>query len=963
MVRSRPAQVVAALLLVATVVVLDSPRQILFIGLVDGLSYGLLALGVVLIYRTSRVINFAVGNMGTLAASVLALTVINFGWSFWPALALAVVVGAGFAAAMELSVITRLFNAPRVIVLVATIGIAQLAQLLQTALPEIEGTLADRFPVPVDDEWEVAGVAVTGAELLVLIAVPLITLGLTVVLSRTRFGKSVQAAAANPDKARLSGINPKLVSTFVWTIAGALAAVTTTLLAGTSGSLVGLETLGPNVLTRVLAAALLGAMVSFPRALVGGTAIGLVQALIRFNYPGQTGLVDALLFLLVLVAVALISRGDRRDDEESFSFAPRVRAVPDRLRELWWVRHLGKLAAVAGLVSALLLPVVVTQASSRFLWARMLVLALIALSLVVLTGWAGQISLGQAAFAGIGALGAAALVRGQVIGIGVGSASFDIEVPRLTYLSAVVIMTAVTAIVALVIGAGALRVRGLLLAVVTLSFALATQQFLWRTEFFSGGGASSVALPRPSIGPFDLGPQRSFYYFALVLLIVVMVLVTRLRRSGIGRAIIGVRDNPDSAAAYTVAPARAKLIAFGFAGGIAGLGGAALGGLFVTISFTEVFVVEDSLEIVSIAVIGGVGSVAGPVLGSLWVVGLPALWPDNSVVPLLTSSVGLLLLLMYFPGGLVQIGYSARDALLAWVDHRLPEGEGVEPQALVPATAVADRTEDPAINADGSVLATVSVTVRFGGRTAVDEVDLRADPTEVVGLIGTNGAGKTTLMNAISGFVPATGAVHLLGEDITGLTAARRARVGLGRTFQAATLFPDLTVRETIEVALEARHRTGLLPVALFLPRGFATDRVQRAVADDIIGFLGLSRYADSFISDLSTGTRRIVELAGLLALDAPVLCLDEPTAGVAQREAEAFGPLIGRIRQELGATVVIIEHDMPLIMSISDRVYCMEAGRVIAEGPPDQIRHDPEVVASYLGTDERAIERSDAGK
>jgi ABC-type branched-subunit amino acid transport system ATPase component len=245
----------------------------------------------------------------------------------------------------------------------------------------------------------------------------------------------------------------------------------------------------------------------------------------------------------------------------------------------------------------------------------------------------------------------------------------------------------------------------------------------------------------------------------------------------------------------------------------------------------------------------------------------------------------------------------------------------------------------------------------------VNDVDLRAAPNEVVGLIGTNGAGKTTLMNAISGFVPAEGKVYLMGEDISNRTAARRARVGLGRTFQAATLFPDLTVRETIQVALEARHRTSLLSVALFLPRGFATDRAQRGEADDIVSFLGLSRYADSFVSDLSTGTRRIVELAGLLALDAPVLCLDEPTAGVAQREAEAFGPLIGRIQEELGATVVIIEHDMPLIMSISDRVYCMEAGKVIAEGPPHQIRHDPKVVASYLGTDERAIERSDARK
>jgi ABC-type branched-subunit amino acid transport system ATPase component len=174
-------------------------------------------------------------------------------------------------------------------------------------------------------------------------------------------------------------------------------------------------------------------------------------------------------------------------------------------------------------------------------------------------------------------------------------------------------------------------------------------------------------------------------------------------------------------------------------------------------------------------------------------------------------------------------------------------------------------------------------------------------------------------------------------------------------------LFPELTVRDTVHVALEARRHTGMLETALFSPFAIRRERARRAEAEELIDFLGLGRYADNYIADLSTGTRRIVELAGLLAVDARVLCLDEPTAGVAQRETEAFGPLILEVRRELGASMLIIEHDMPLIMSISDHVYCLETGSVIAEGAPAEVRNDPLVIASYLGTDERAIARSGA--
>ena len=397
-------------------------------------------------------------------------------------------------------------------------------------------------------------------------------------------------------------------------------------------------------------------------------------------------------------------------------------------------------------------------------------------------------------------------------------------------------------------------------------------------------------------------------------------------------------------------------------GFVAGLGGALLGALATTIGFNERFFrVEDSIALVSMAVIGGLGSLAGAVIGAVWVVGLPAFWPSNDTVPLFTSSIGLLIILLYIPGGFTQIGYWIRDQLFERVEKRLgpaPAKASFEP----PTSLRRDATIGlPPTNTDGTVLMTDGLKVAFGGLVAVDSVAFRARPNEVVGLIGSNGAGKSTLLNAIGGFIKADGRVELLGRDVSGLDAHERARLGLGRTFQAATLFPELTVREVVELALEARQASSFWSTALFLPRSTRLERRRHDEAAELIDFLGLGRYADRFVAELSTGTRRIVELCALLAVSPRVICLDEPTAGVAQREAEAFGPLIKRIQAELDATLVIVEHDLPLILAISDRVYCMEAGQVIAEGTPADVRNDPLVVASYLGTDERAVLRSNA--
>ena len=933
-------------------------RQVVFTGLVNGMVFGLVAMGIVLVYRSTRVINFAVANLGLVGTGLFALLVAQWDVSFWPAALLSLVVGTLWGALVELAVIRRLFTAPRVIVLVATIGISSLSLAVLLLYPEVD-TPGARFPVPIGAVHEWLDIRVTGAQLGIVVVVPLVAILLTWLLNHTALGKAVKASADNPDLARLAGISPKVVSTAVWAIAGALATLSLSLLAGDAGSATNLATLGPSTLVRALAAAVIAGMASFRRAFLAGIAIGIVEAVVRFNYLDSPGLMDFLVLLAVLMAVNWQSRRGT-GETQTFSFTAKPRPIPERLRGVWWIRQIDRAGLVAMGLIALVLPIVVTAPSRQLLYTSILAFALCALSLTVLTGWAGQLSLGQMAFAGIGALLMAAFSRGVNVDLRLGDTRLlKAGIQPLTFVTAVALAVAITALLATLIGASALRVRGLYLAVSTFAFGLAAQQYLYGRPLLSGGFNDSVPYRRTNIfGVIDLGSQRSIYYVTLFLLAVGVIVIAHLRRTGVGRTTIAVRDNPDGAAAYTVSATHTKLRAFALAGGIAALGGALLAANVQTVPTSRYFTVADSLLLVAMVVIGGLGSVAGAVLGAIWVVGLPAFFPDNDVVPLLTSSLGLLVLLLYFPGGLVQVGHAARDTIVGWAERRHP-ATTTKQQVAVPVAPV--RSERTALPDGVPALSARDVVVRFGGIHAVSGVSIEVGDGEIVGLIGTNGAGKSTLMNAIGGYVASDGEVELLGKPVGGLSAARRARLGLGRTFQSATLFPELTVRETVLVALEARHRSALLTNALFWPPALHHERTRRAQADEIVDFLGLGRYAEAYIQDLSTGTRRIVELAGLLALDARVLCLDEPTAGVAQRETEAFGPLLHEIRRELSASLLVIEHDMPLIMGISDRVYCLELGQIIAEGAPAAVRDDPRVIASYLGTDERAIARSGA--
>jgi len=262
------------------------------------------------------------------------------------------------------------------------------------------------------------------------------------------------------------------------------------------------------------------------------------------------------------------------------------------------------------------------------------------------------------------------------------------------------------------------------------------------------------------------------------------------------------------------------------------------------------------------------------------------------------------------------------------------------------------------------VLTLNEVGVRFGGVQAVDGVSFELHQGEVLGLIGPNGAGKTTVFDAISGFVrQQRGRITFLGQDITGLTPDERARLGLGRSFQDARLFPSMTVVENVAVALERHIKVrDPLAAACGLPAVADAETEVAYRVHELVDLLGLGAFRNKFVSELSTGSRRIVDLAMAIAHKPAVLILDEPSSGIAQRETEALGPLLMRIKEEVGCALLVIEHDMPLITSISNRLIALELGRVVTAGMPQEVITHPAVVASYLGTDQAAIERSGSG-
>lgn len=936
---------VVAVLVVVNLAGFQTPLPVVVLGSIIGITYGLLAVGLVLVYRSNRIINFAHGEVGAFAAAIFGLLTVKYHLNYYLVLPIGLLVGAAAGAGAEVGVVRRLRNAPKLMSIVATLGVGQFLVLFGLVLNSQAGA-GSLFPQPPGlPVFELGALRITQAYFGMLLFGPITVVALAGFLKYSKYGLAIRSAAANPEAARMAGIPAARMSALAWALAGGLSAMTAILTQPTRGFTSG-ETFGPGLLLRALAAAVLAQMNSLPIALAGGLGLGVVEQILLWNRP-QSGLVEVVLFGIILLTLLVQKqRGGREEDKGSWAAVQALRPVPEALQKIWLVRNLGLCAGVVFFAVAALLPLVVSNSASITL-VSIMGFTVVGLSVGIVTGLGGQLSLGQFAIGAVGAW-----------------TSYEVSSRIGQFELAFLYAGLAGAAASLVIGLPALRIRGLFLTVTTLSFALVMPAYLLQQKWVLGDG---VDPGRPIIGSTPLDTGRLYYWFALPVLILATLLARNVRRGGFGRLLVAVRDNEDAAKAFTIRASLVKTQGFLLAGFLAGVGGALFGHALSRIGSTT-FPTSASIAVVAMTVIGGISLLAGPLLGALFVIGIPAFLPLDSA-GLAASALGQLLIIMYLPAGLGGLVEPLRDRLVKLLGRRAGydvdaiHGEVATAAGSSGATTTVRKRHLPVPPAErlrppGSVLLDVQHLAKsFGGVRAVRGVSFDVRAGETLGLIGPNGAGKTTTFELLGGFTKAdAGRVSFEGQDITDLGPEARGRLGLIRSFQDAALFPTLTVKETVRLALERQHPTSFFASLLGLP---GNERAKQALTDELLEFMGLDRYRSAQIRELSTGTRRITEIACLVALRPTLLLLDEPSSGIAQRETEALGALLTDLKRELQLTLVIIEHDIPLIMGLSDRIVAMADGEVIAYGTPDQVRTSPAVVEAYLGGSLTAIERS----
>lgn len=886
------------------------------IGLTTGSVYGLAGVGLVVTYKTSGIFNFAHGSVATIAVFVMYFLHSQHHWP-WPLAALVAVFGVGPVLGVVLELMARvLADASAVLKTAATIGLV----VVVLAIGDLwyGNTTTTLFPTYLStSSIRVLGVNVGWDQITVI----LVALGTTAVLYYffrfVRLGFAMRAVVDDPVLVSMTGASPIQVRRWAWIVGATFASLSGILLAPSLS-------LNALVLTMLVVqsfgAAAIGYFSSLPLTFAGGLVIGVAGAVSTkyvAQFPSLAGLPPGLPFIILFLVLVLTPRARLA----ARRYVPNIRLAdpyyaPPRVRVGFGVIALGVLAIVPLVVGAKL-----------DIYSAGLADLILVLSLGLLVRVSGQVSLCQYAFAAVGAAS-------------MGHFTSGLGVP---WLLALLLAALVAVPIGAIIAIPAIRLSGVFLALATLGFGVLLEQMFYTMNFMFGSTTAGVPVPRPgfNVGSLHFGTDTGFYYVILFFAALCSIALVAIMRSRLGRILGAMSDSPVALETLGTTVNISRVLIFCISAFMASLAGA----LYASLSSFAVgseFASFNSLTLLALIAIIPVGAPWFALLAAAGLEVIPAYIHVNKITDYFNIFFGV-------SAALAPITLSRNPGAPALVrrlaeaiDERLPRRTRSESP---PAVTV------PHLVRDGG-LEVVDLTVRYGGATAVSGLSLVAPTGAITGLIGPNGAGKTTTFNAACGLVkPTTGRIVLHGEDVSNLGPAARARHGLGRTFQRVELFNSLTVRQNIELGREAILAGGN-PLSHFVapPRDKA---MIRASADEAIDLTSVGFLLDKRVGDITTGQRRLVELARVLAGPFDMVLLDEPSSGLDAAETEQFGAVLTNVVSERRIGVLIVEHDMSLVRQICDRIWVLDFGRLIFEGSTTEMLRSEVVKSAYLGADD----------
>jgi ABC-type branched-subunit amino acid transport system ATPase component/branched-subunit amino acid ABC-type transport system permease component len=884
----------------------------IIIGIVSGSVYGLAGVGLVLTYKTSGIFNFAQGALATVAAYAFYYLNVELKLA-WPVAALISVLILGAVLGLGFEVMARrVARGPLAWRIVATIGIVL---VVEAVFSIVHGSSTLTTPHFLSQSTvQIFGAYVTWEQIIVTVISLGAAVGLYVFFRTARLGKAMRAVVDDPDLLGLAGTSPERVRRWAWVIGCVFAAASGVLLAPS-------VPLDPNVLTLLIVqafgAAAIGRFTSLPLTLAGGLAIGVGSSILT-EYINSTSLLSGLppsLPFIVLFLVILFSPRGRLAVRQ---FGLRRAQIP------WQAPSRVQLVGIVA-VAAFLITVPSWSGFRITGWTLALTYVILLLSLGLLAKTSGQVSLCHITFAAIGAVAFSKLSSGGV-----------------PWIPALLLGGLVVVPIGAVLAVPAIRLSGLYLALATFGFGLLVQDMFYQSNVMFGVTNIGISMPMPHLSWLAVDSGTGFYYVVLLIAAFAAIGVVVLTRSRLGRLLRSMSDSPLALTTSGTSVRVTMVIVFCISAYLAAIAGA-LSGMVVSTASGANYPPLTSLSLIALIMIS-VGGVPWYALVGAAGMGLVPVYlnsPNTTNwleiifgVAAVTGAMGLQPQLPTAVSGLLDRlgGRGKRHVKEQKIQAQSPERPRLAPPP--PMT----------LDIDG-------LTVGFGGLIAVDGLSLTVPSGRITGLIGPNGAGKTTVFNACSGLVtPRSGQVRLSGRDVTRLAAAKRARTGLGRTFQQMELFDSLSVLDNVLVGFEASKAGGGVYSQVIAGRG---ERQQGlALARSLLELCGLGGLEDAQAGALSTGQRRLVELARCLAGPFSVLLLDEPSSGLDHRETEVFGQILKRVVAERGVGILLVEHDMALVMDVCDEIYVMDFGTRIFAGTPAQVRRSDVVRAAYLGTD-----------